>query len=67
MTRIAGVDERVWTPLYACNRQNVLKELNGLIAHLQEYCDALQEENDDKLSQCLREGRVIREGIKKEK
>ena len=32
MTRIAGVDERVWTPLYAYNRKNIVKELDGLIA-----------------------------------
>lgn len=66
MTRIAGVDENVWTPLYACNRQNVLNELNGLIAHLQEYRDALQTCDDARLSQCLKEGRLIRETIKRE-
>ncbi len=66
MTRIAGVDERVWTPLYACNRKNVLKELNGLIAHLQEYRDALQTNNDEQLSDCLKEGRLIREHIKRD-
>ncbi|MBR2023614.1 MAG: prephenate dehydrogenase/arogenate dehydrogenase family protein [Clostridia bacterium] len=66
MTRIAGVDETVWTPLYACNRENVIKELSGLIAHLQEYCDALQSCDDEKLSQTLKEGRLIRETIKRE-
>ncbi len=66
MTRIAGVDERVWTPLYACNRENVLTELNGLIAHLQAYRDALQAKDDDQLSKCLQEGRRIREQIKRD-
>lgn len=66
MTRIAGVDENVWTPLYACNRKNVLNELNGLIEHLQEYRDALQTCDDVRLSQCLKEGRLIRENIKRE-
>ena len=32
MTRIAGVDEKIWTELYMCNRESVLEELNGLIA-----------------------------------
>ena len=66
MTRIAGVDETVWTPLYACNRKNVLNELNGLIEHLQEYREALQNGDDERLSQCLKEGRLIRETIKRE-
>ena len=66
MTRIAGVDETVWTPLYACNRENVIKELSGLIEHLQVYCDALQTCDDEKLAQTLKEGRLIRETIKRE-
>ncbi len=64
MTRIAGVDERVWTPLYACNRENVIAELSGLIEHLSVYLDALQTEDDEKLSMALKEGRKIRETIK---
>ena len=66
MTRIAGVDELVWTPLYAHNRKNIVNELNGLIDRLCVYRDALVEENDEKLSEILREGRLIRETIKKD-
>lgn len=65
MTRIAGVDEHVWTPLYALNRKNIAGELNGLIEHLSEYRDALMQENDEQLSRLLREGRLIREKVKK--
>ncbi len=64
MTRIAGVDERVWTPLYACNRENIIHELETLIHQLTKYRDALKNEDDDKLSEILREGRLIRERIK---
>ena len=66
MTRIAGVDELVWTPLYALNRKNIVNELNGLIKRLSEYRAALVEENDEKLSEILREGRLIRETIKRD-
>ena len=66
MTRIAGVDELVWTPLYAHNRKNIVNELNGLIDRLCAYRDALVEEKDEKLSEILREGRLIRENIKKD-
>ena len=65
MTRIAGVDEQVWTPLYACNRENIVRELNGLIEHLGVYRDALQANDDDALSNALKEGRLIRETIRR--
>ena len=65
MTRIAGVDECVWTPLYACNRKNIVFELNGLIERLSVYRDALAEGDDNKLSETLKEGRLIRETIKR--
>ncbi len=65
MTRIAGVDETVWTPLYAYNRENILHELDGLIDNLSVYRDALREADDEKLSQALKNGRLIRETIKK--
>lgn len=65
MTRIAGVDETVWTPLYAYNRENILHELDGLIEHLNVYRDALKDKDDDKLSQTLKDGRLIRETIKR--
>ena len=67
MTRIAGVDETVWTPLYTCNRENIAHELSGLIDRLTVYRDALLAGDDEKLSQTLKEGRLIRERIKREK
>lgn len=65
MTRIAGVDERVWTPLYAFNRKNIAHELNGLIEHLSAYRDALEAGDDEALSERLKEGRLIRETIRR--
>lgn len=65
MTRIAGVDEQVWTPLYACNRENVIRELDELIVHLQEYRDALVQKDDKNLKEKLKEGRLIRETIRR--
>lgn len=65
MTRIAGVDEQVWTPLYANNRANIICELQGLIEHLSVYLDALKSGDDNALSNALKEGRLIRETIKR--
>ena len=65
MTRIAGVDERIWTELYDCNRTHILNELNGLIEHLSVYRDALEKQDNEELSNALKEGRLIRQSIKR--
>lgn len=65
MTRIAGVDEKIWTQLYMHNRQYALDELEGLIEHLCVYRDALQNNDEKALSDALKEGRLIRETIKR--
>lgn len=67
MTRIAGVDEKLWTELYMGNRAFVLEELEGLITQLSTYRDALQNADDVALSTALKEGRLIRENIKYKK
>ena len=67
MTRIAGVDEKIWTELYFFNKNNILQELDLLIAHLSEYREALLKEDESALSEKLKEGRLIREKIKNKK
>ena len=67
MTRIAGVDEKIWTELYTGNRDFVLEELDGLIAQLSKYREALKNKDDEGLSDALKEGRLIREKIKYKK
>ncbi len=64
MTRIAGVDERIWSELYLSNKEFILRELEGIIFHLTEYQRAIEEEDGEKLADALKEGRLIREKIK---
>lgn len=64
MTRVAGVDENVWTQLYLMNRENLLSELETLINNLKVYRDALENSDEKLLSETLKEGRIIRENIK---
>lgn len=64
MTRIAGVDEKMWTQLYMCNREYILEELDGLIESLIVYRKAIKNEDEEGLSEALKEGRLIREQIK---
>ncbi len=65
MTRIAGVDEIMWAELYMCNRSFVLEELDGLIENLKVYREAIFKGDDEALSNALKEGRLIREKIKR--
>ena len=65
MTRIAGVDERIWTQLYMANRKSIETELEGLINNLSVYLKAIHNEDAEGLSNALREGRLIRETIKR--
>ncbi len=64
MTRIAGVDEKTWTQLYMCNRKYILQELDGLLVNLSKYREAIAAEDEESLSNALKEGREIRENIK---
>lgn len=66
MTRIAGVDEKIWTELYLENKDFILAELEGLISQLSVYLDALKNTDAEKLSEALKEGRLIRETIKRD-
>jgi prephenate dehydrogenase len=64
MTRIAGVDDVMWTQLYMLNRNYLLKELNGLINHLNEYRIALEEKDEKAMREALSAGKNIRKKIK---
>ena len=67
MTRIAGVDESMWSQLYLLNRENILQELDYLIEHLYVYKKYLEANDENGLKYALSEGRMCREAIKKEK
>ncbi len=65
MTRIAGVDEQMWTELYMLNREPILAELRGLIDALTVYERAIEQGNEDELRAALAEGKAIRKKIKR--
>ena len=57
MTRVARLNEDMWTELFFDNRDNLLEEIDNLIARLGEYRAALAEENGEKMRSLLKEGR----------
>ena len=63
MTRIAGVDEDIWTRLYMLNLPAVTEELDTLVAHLTVYLDALRAGDEGALKALLRRVRLRKEEL----
>ena len=57
MTRVARLDEDMWTELFLDDADYLTAELEVLIQHLTEYLDALKAGDADTLRRLLREGR----------
>lgn len=61
LTRVARLNEGMWTELFLENRENLLAELDFHLNSLQEYRRAIADADKDKLLELLREGRVAKE------
>lgn len=61
LTRVAWLNENMWTELFIENRENLLREVNLLIENLQEYATALQNCDSQRLCSILRDGRIAKE------
>ena len=61
MTRVARLNEAMWCELFSENRESLVKELDGMIARLGEYRDALDGGDWAGLTALLREGREAKE------
>ncbi len=60
MTRVARLDEDMWTELFLDDADFLTKELGILIDHLEEYKDALERRDAEKLRALLKEGRELK-------
>lgn len=60
MTRVARLDENMWTELMMDNREYLIEELRILIDNLKPYLDALEQNDADALRECLKEGRIAK-------
>lgn len=61
MTRVAYLNDEVWTELMMDNRDNLGREIDGLMKELSEYREALASGDRDHLCQLLKEGRIRKE------
>ena len=63
LTRVAWLNESMWTELFLDNRDNLIFELDTFINELEKYKQALQEQDADRLKALLAEGRIIKEEV----
>ncbi|MCL2010094.1 MAG: prephenate dehydrogenase [Synergistaceae bacterium] len=63
LTRVAWLNERMWTELFLENRDNLLHELDILLASLQKYRDALCNDDFSGLQALLHEGKRLKEEV----
>ena len=59
MTRIAGVDEYIWSELYLLNKENLLQKTELLIESLTQFKNALDSGDENKLKAVLKEGKDL--------
>lgn len=63
LTRVAWLNPGMWTELFLENRENLLFELDQYIASLQQYRDALETRDEEKLYHLLDEGKKRKEEV----
>ena len=63
LTRVAKLNPAMWTELFLCNKDNLIKEIDGLIENLQKYSTAIKNSDDDALFNLLKEGSDRKEKI----
>lgn len=63
MTRVAWLNENMWTELFTENSDNLIKELDFIINSLSEYKSALENNDSETLCRLLKDGRLMKEAI----
>ncbi len=61
MTRIATMNEKMWTDLFMQNRENLIFELDLLIQNLNKYNEALKSSDSEEMLRLIAEGRQLKE------
>ena len=61
LTRVAKLNEFMWSELFICNKEALLKEINCVLNSITEYRDAIENGDLDKLIAILRDGRELKE------
>ena len=63
LTRVAKLNENMWTELFLRNAAPLVGEIDEIIRHLTDYRDAIAAGDEERLCTLLREGRERKESI----
>jgi len=63
LTRVAWLNETMWTELFMENKEHLLNELDILLASLEEYKHALETDDSDKMKNLLYDGKRLKEEV----
>lgn len=63
LTRVARLNEHMWTELFLRNAKPLVREIDEIMRHLEEYRDAIAQGREEQLRRLLREGRERKERI----
>ena len=63
LTRVARLNEQMWSELFVENKEHLVSELNTLIASLTEYRDAIRDGDTEATRALLKDGREAKESI----
>ena len=61
LTRVAKLNEDMWTDLFMMNKSPLLFEIDTIIENLKQYRNAIENDNDITLKQLLKDGRILKE------
>ncbi len=61
LSRVARLNEEMWTELFFENDKNLSEEIDFLIENLKKYSEALKSGDKKMMKELLREGRVLKE------
>ena len=63
VSRVAAVDEILWSELFALNQVPLIEELDGLIARLETARAAIASGDRDEIAAVIRRGRLVKEAL----
>ncbi len=63
LTRVAWLNENMWTELFLENKEPLIYELDHIITSLSEYKNAIEKDDADTLRQLLKDGRMAKEKV----
>ncbi len=63
LTRVAYLNETMWSELFLENRDNLINEIDSIVNNLVQYKQALENNDREELTALLRDGRILKEQI----